>query len=244
MSLVFSSSELLIRLLTDCSETKPHSIPLLRGEGEYRNSRFESKPIIMNSISKGDAPSIPKKDFSISYWKANLYAIPFALIILFIFLVPYILFWGFNDFRRVFFSPYFKIPVFLLIMILGVFAHEFIHAVGFKIFGKIDSANIKIGIQLKSLTPFATCLKPMNARDYRLSCISPAVILGIIPGIAAIIFRLNWLLIYATIFTIASVGDFIIFWLIRKVKNEQMVQDHEFRAGCCVFEEKPLIDAD
>jgi len=198
----------------------------------------------MNYISKQNNPSIPKKDFSISYWRANLYAIPFAIFILLLYFLPFIFFWGFKDLRKFVYTPYFKIPVFLLIMVSGIFAHELIHAIGFKIFGKINSANIKIGIQWKSLTPYATCLKPMKVGDYRLSCLAPAIILGIIPGIIAIIFKLNWLLIYAAIFTIASVGDFIIYWLIRKVKNGQLVQDHEFRAGCYVYEEKPLIDAD
>jgi len=211
-------------------------------EGEiFRNL---APKITMNSDNKHNKSFIIKKDYSISYWKANLYAIPFSIIILFLFAFPNILIWGFNDLRKVFYTPYFKIPVFLLIMVLGVFAHELIHALGFKVFGKIDSANIKLGFQWKSITPYATCRKPMKAKDYRLSCLAPVVILGMVPGIIATLFRLNWLLIYATIFSIASIGDIIIFWMIRKVKSGQLVQDHEFRAGCCVYEEKPLIDTD
>ena len=45
------------------------------------------------------------------------------------------------------------------------------------------------------------------------------------------------IMIFGLLFTLASGGDLLILWLIRKVKPGEFVQDHPTRAGCYVIED-------
>lgn len=137
-------------------------------------------------------------------------------------------------------SPFLKLQVFLPVFLILAFLHEAIHWFAFRIFGKVDSKHCRLGFQWKTITPYAHCSIPMKADVYRISLILPGLLLGIIPSIISIIFSFSWLLIYGIIFTIVSGGDFIILWLIRKIKNDQFVQDHPTRCGCTVVEKSNL----
>ncbi|MDO9576523.1 MAG: DUF3267 domain-containing protein [Candidatus Cloacimonadales bacterium] len=132
-------------------------------------------------------------------------------------------------------SPFMKLQVFLPVFIVLAYLHEAIHWLAFSIFGKVDSKHCRLGFQWKTLTPYAHCSVPLKASVYRISLILPALLLGIIPSIVAIIFGFSWLLVYGIVFTITGGGDFIILWLIRKVEKNQLLQDHHTRCGCEVI---------
>ncbi|MFC1898261.1 DUF3267 domain-containing protein [Candidatus Cloacimonadota bacterium] len=125
--------------------------------------------------------------------------------------------------------------IFLPAFIVLAFLHEAIHWLSFRIFGKVKPKYCRLGFQWKTITPYAHCSVPMKANVYRISLILPALLVGIIPSIIAIIFGFPWLLIYGIIFTITGGGDFIILWLIRNVKKDQLLQDHPSRCGCEVI---------
>ncbi len=160
-----------------------------------------------------------KTNFTISSLQANLYAIPLAIFIVAALYIPFILVWGISPLMKALYSPYLSLQVFLPVFILLALLHEIIHWLAFRLAGKIGPSHLKIGFQWKTLTPYAHCDAAMKASAYRISLILPALLLGIIPSIVALIFGVSWLLIYGIIFTIVGGGDFIILWLIRKVKK-------------------------
>jgi len=175
------------------------------------------------------------KDLSISALSANIYAIPIVLISIICLVSPFVMIWDWATFTKGFLSLYLALPYFIIAFILGGFLHEILHALGFLIFGKLKFSQVKIGIIWKFITPFAHCRIPLKASVYRIALLLPAIILGIIPSIAAIIIGKSWLLIYGTLFTILAGGDFLILWIIKKVKSDELVKDHPKRCGCYII---------
>ena len=174
------------------------------------------------------------KDLSISALSANLYAIPIVLISIICLVFPFILIWDWQTFTKGFLSIYMALPYFITAFVMGAFLHEILHAIGFLIFGKLMVKQVQIGIKWKYLTPFAHCMVPLKASVYRIALLLPAIILGIVPSLIAIIIGKSWLLIYGTLFTILAGGDFLVFWIIRKVSSYKLVQDHPERCGCYI----------
>ncbi|MDP8202073.1 MAG: metalloprotease family protein [Candidatus Tenebribacter burtonii] len=175
------------------------------------------------------------KDLSISTISANLYAIPIVLISIASLVFPFIFIWDWQTFTKGFLLIYLALPYFIIAFILGSFLHEVFHAAGFIIFGKLSFNQVQIGIKWKYLTPFAHCRIPLKASVYRIALLLPAILLGLIPSIVALIFGKSWLLIYGTLFTILAGGDFLILWIIRKVKSDEIVKDHPERCGCYII---------
>jgi Putative zincin peptidase len=171
-------------------------------------------------------------NYTISSLKANLIAIPVALMIIFLFVLTYILVWSGFPVREVLRSPYLKLQVFLPMFVVLVLLHEAIHWISFLVFGKVDKKYCKLGFQWRTITPYAHCSVPMKASVYRISLFLPILLLGIIPSFYAIISGLSWLLVYGIVFTITGGGDFIILWLMRKVEKDRFVKDHPSRCGC------------
>ena len=174
------------------------------------------------------------KDLSVSALKANLYAIPIVLFSIICLVFPFVLIWDWQTFSRGFLSLYLALPYFIIAFVLGAFLHEILHALGFLIFGKLEFSQVKIGIIWKFITPFAHCRIPLKASVYRIALLLPAIILGIVPSIIAIINGKSWLLIYGTLFTVLAGGDFLILWIIRKVRSDELVEDHPQRCGCYI----------
>ncbi len=174
------------------------------------------------------------KDLSISALSANLYAIPIVLISIISLVYPFVLIWNWQTFTQGFLSLYMALPYFITAFIMGTFLHEVLHAIGFLIFGKIKIKQVQIGIKWKYLTPFAHCRIPLKTSVYRIALLLPAIILGIVPSIIALIFGKSWLLIYGILFTVLAGGDFLVLWIIRKVRSDALVKDHPERCGCYV----------
>jgi len=95
---------------------------------------------------------------------------------------------------------------------------------------------LKIGIQIKSLSPYAHCKKPLSATAYRISAFLPGLLLGIFPGIISLISGNSYIFILAMIFTVAAGGDFLLIWMLRKIPAGCKVQDHPEKAGCIILE--------
>ncbi len=177
-----------------------------------------------------------KTDHSISMGKANFYSLPIVIFSIVILIVPYLLIWGKISLYKGFIYTYLNLKVLIPVLLLGAFLHEILHGLSFLIFGKLNIKQIKIGFQWKTITPFAHCKVPVKAWIYRIALIVPALLLGIVPAIIALIAGTGWLIIYGIIFTIVGGGDFLTVWIIRKVKKDQLVQDHPRNCGCWVYE--------
>jgi len=175
-----------------------------------------------------------KKEITLSLYKANLYSLPIIGMILIVMVIPFIMIWGKEHFLEGFRNT--RSFLFIFTLIMGFFLHEVIHFLSYYLIGKVPTKYLKIGFQIKSITPYAHCKKPLTASVYRLSAILPGLLLGIIPGIACLITGNAYIFILTIIFTIAAGGDFLLIWLLRKIPACFLVQDHPEKAGCIILE--------
>ena len=176
-----------------------------------------------------------KKDLSVSMLAANFYSIPLVIIASLIILIPFFIIWGFTPFKSGF-NNFSNLYLFIPAMFIGILFHEIIHALSWKYFGKMEWEKIKIGFQWKTITPYAHCKEPVKASVYRIGTLAPAIVLGFLPAFIAIILGDGWLFTFGFLFTVAAGGDFLILFLIRKVKPNELIEDHPSRAGCYVLE--------
>ena len=178
-----------------------------------------------------------KRDLSISMMDANYYTVLLALPIILILGVIYSASWGFDtilqDILAMLTNPIF----FLLFIIAGIFVHEYLHKIGWMIFGKLPSSAIEFGFQFKTLSPYAHALQPMEITAYRWGAALPFLVLGLLPAIVGIMRASSTLLLYGMIFIFAAGGDLLILWITRFLKSGTKIEDHPTRAGCYVLEE-------
>jgi hypothetical protein len=122
-----------------------------------------------------------------------------------------------------------------IVLILGAIIHELIHGLTWACYTKRGFRSIKFGVLWTMLTPYCHCKEPLRVRHYILGAVTPAIFLGLVPGIISIIIGNLGLLLFGIFFTMAAGGDFLIVNLLRKEKMDHLVQDHPSEAGCFIY---------
>ena len=103
--------------------------------------------------------------------------------------------------------------VFLLTVPAGIVVHELIHAVTWSAFARRPLGSIRFGIQWRSLAPYAHPREPMPVGPYRAGAVMPALLMGLLPGAAAIATGAPLLMAWSLVFTLAAGGDLVVLWL-------------------------------
>lgn len=185
-----------------------------------------------------------KEQLTIDLVKANVFAILLMIPTVLIFGLPYFLIWGlgFNlsDIRSLtkILSPELMGFGLLLVFTLGIVLHELIHGIVWSQFTSDGFKSIRFGVLWKMLTPYCHCKEPLKVKEYMIGALMPAIILGFIPGIIAIIIGNFGLLIFGIIFTTAAGGDFMIINLLKNEDKDDYVQDHPSEAGCFIYRKR------
>jgi len=126
--------------------------------------------------------------------------------------------------------------LFLAALLLGIFLHEMVHAVGWAYFGHLPLRRIQFGFHARTLTPYAHALDPMPARAYRLAAALPALVLGALPYVIGTGLGNLPIAFFGTVFLLAAAGDLLVLWLIRGIDARVLVQDHPRQVGCIVVD--------
>jgi hypothetical protein len=185
-----------------------------------------------------------RSELTLNTGKANIYALIFFIPVILVFSIPYFILWIkelssenliglLNKFYHMVRGQGFW---FLLAFLAGIILHELIHGITMFFFCKNGFHSIKFGFMWQYLTPYVHCKEPLQKRGYVSGAVMPSIVLGVLPGIAGILFRNPGLLIYGIIFTYASAGDFLIVWLLRNLPKDALVLDHEAKVGCYLLE--------
>lgn len=175
--------------------------------------------------------------------RANLYAI-FAIIpVLILYGVPFFLLWR-NSFSKMALKSFIDnhnlgiwgnaISI-LLVMTIGIVAHELIHGITWARYTKNGFKSITFGVLWKMLTPYCHCSEPLKVKHYITGAIMPAIILGFLPFIYSLFTGNGLWLLFGIFFTMAAVGDLMIVNLVRKEDMNSLVLDHPSEVGCYVF---------
>ena len=183
-----------------------------------------------------DPPDDAKRDLSISMAQANLVGALLLLPASALLLLPYLALWGSNTFLAAWLVVGDHLLTAFGVFIVGVVVHELIHGLSWQVFGKKPRSAVKYGFKLKTLTPYAHCTEPMDARAYRLSAAMPGLLLGGLPWLYGLVTTNGPVFLFGFIFSITAVGDVMILWLLRHVEPTAQVIDHPTRAGCQVVD--------
>lgn len=132
----------------------------------------------------------------------------------------------------------FGIPAF----IFGNLLHELVHAFAWMIFGRVSFRDIKFGVDWKSIAAYAHLKRPVKLSAYRVSIMLPGILVGLIPGLWAMMSGNILALLWGVIFSISAASDFIIYKLLSGLPGDTMVADHEEEIGCKVYTDVPPSD--
>lgn len=185
-----------------------------------------------------------KEKMTIDLGWANIFALILVIPILIVFGLPYYLIWGdqfmLENLKKVLSNLsagaiLSEAVIVFGAIILGTVMHEFIHGITWARFSKSGFKVIKFGVFWKLLTPYCHCKEPLRVNQYILGAIMPAIILGIIPSLAAIILGNPALLVFGMFFTLAAGGDFLIINLLRNESKDDLVLDHPSETGCFIY---------
>jgi len=188
-----------------------------------------------------------KEKLTINLVWANIFSLLLIVPIAFILGLPYYLLW-IDDIDAIF--SLFKNLInsigllgIVLFPLFGIIIHELIHGVIWSIYADSGFKSIKFGVLWKMLTPYCHCKEPLRVKHYVMGAIAPAIILGFIPSVVAIIIGNFGLLIFGLGFTVVAAGDFLIINLLRKENKDDFVEDHPSEAGCYIYRKikKPKI---
>ena len=130
-------------------------------------------------------------DLSVDVAKAYLFVVLIVLPLIVILAVIYVGLWGANNF----FTGLGKLTSLtniLPVLILGVPFHEFLHAVGWSIFGRMPIKEVKFGVMWKALTPYAHLRNPIRAYVYKAGAVLPSLLMGFVPYIIGLLFGHAW----------------------------------------------------
>lgn len=188
-----------------------------------------------------------EKKLTIDLKKANIYSLKILLYSCVVFLIPYI-FLGLYQFSFEHLSSTFKrliekytflsgfIPLFFIV--LGIVLHELIHGLTFLPFCKNGFKSIKFGFLKQYLTPYCHCKEALKLKYYRIGVIMPAIILGFLPSVWAVVTGNFYLLCFGIFFIMGAAGDFMILMILKNENPEDLVLDHPSEAGCFVYTAK------
>lgn len=112
------------------------------------------------------------------------------------------------------------------LLIVLLFVHEGLHALGFILFGKAKLKNIKFGVIWKQGMLYCTTTQPLTVKAYAISLVLPLIIAGLVPFII-IIFLGNALLVLVFAFMISGAsGDILMLNKVCSYPKDQLILDH------------------
>lgn len=191
-----------------------------------------------------------QKEYTVSviriYTLSLLIIIPVGILIVF----PYLLVWGNHltyyihaifsttkiNLGNLFFYINILRDIFIvtLFFLVGAVLHELLHAIFWIFYTKKGIKSVKFGFTKADFSPYIHCIEPLPVWVYRIGIILPGLILGLFPAVISIITGNFKLMLFGVFFLWAASGDFIVFWLIRNLERNKLVQDHPEKVGCIV----------
>ncbi|WP_243292322.1 DUF3267 domain-containing protein [Bacillus sp. FJAT-47783] len=125
--------------------------------------------------------------------------------------------------------------LFLIGFIGFVVLHEFIHLLGFKMFGGVQWDEMKCGFNAKLLVAYAHTKKAIPVPAMKKSLLLPFIPTGVLPLLVGLSFNLPAVTLLSSILISGCIGDFMLYHKIRSFPNDATVIDHPTKPQFTVF---------
>jgi hypothetical protein len=173
-------------------------------------------------------------DCTIEIERASYLALIIAVPLVALLAGGFVWLWGWPSLRHGL-GAFYQVKVFIPALLIGVVVHEWLHGIVWAIAAGRPFSSIAFGIQWKTLTPYAHSKEPMKAGPYRAGALAPFVGTAVLPAIYALASGNGAVLAATLFFGAVCGGDLVILWLLRRVRMDDLVQDHPKRGGCTVL---------
>ena len=158
--------------------------------------------------------------------------IPVAAMALFI---PFQLRWGLTPPQLPERWPVTALLAVFALLLGGLLLREAVLLAGYRWIGRVPRGAARLAAGHAALGPRVRCDAPVPARAYRLILLLPTLLLGVLPGVAAIVAG-SWLLVLWGLWMIvACSGDLVALWAMRGLPPATPVRAHPSRPGCEVL---------
>ncbi|SFR81054.1 Putative zincin peptidase [Anaeromicropila populeti] len=132
-------------------------------------------------------------------------------------------------------SFFIKLILFVVLFILSIGIHEFIHGLFWSFFCVKHWKSISFGIDKSTGSPYCHCEELLKVWQYVAGALAPGVILGAVPYMLSVYWG-NIMLLLLSLFSILGAGGDIMMvsFLIGENPN-YLVLDHPKLVGCMVY---------
>jgi Putative zincin peptidase len=130
---------------------------------------------------------------------------------------------------------YWHLKALLVASILLVPVHEALHAVGWRVFARVEWRHIRFGVMWWALMPFCHCAAQVPIGAYRRMALFPLWITGSVSIAALFVFPADCMGVFAGVAVAACVGDVWIVSKLRRFADMLLVRDSPSAIGCDVL---------
>lgn len=132
-----------------------------------------------------------------------------------------------------------SLGVSIVSIMLYLFMHEILHAIGYFLFTK-DKRNIKIGIVLEKGVLYAMCQERINKFGILISLLLPLIFLSFIALPIGLIYNMSWLGLLSIINFAGAVGDIFMTILILFAPSDVEYIDYNNDIGAYLLSESDM----
>ncbi|MBQ9141125.1 MAG: DUF3267 domain-containing protein [Lachnospiraceae bacterium] len=132
-----------------------------------------------------------------------------------------------------------NIWLFFLVFFGLIVVHELIHGLTWGLCAESGFKAIAFGFIVQYITPYCTCSEPLKKRQMILGALMPTIVLGLIPGIVAMVIGAVPMFYMACFLILGGGGDLMVVAKILMYKShavEKLYYDHPYKVGLVVFE--------
>lgn len=122
-----------------------------------------------------------------------------------------------------------------------IIVHEAIHGITWSFFAKNRWKSISFGFIAKYMTPYCTCSEALTKAQYIAGSLMPTLLLGIVPGVVAVMIGSFEVLAVALLMIMSGGGDLLISLKLlqfRPQSKDVLYVDHPYQVGLVAFEKE------
>lgn len=117
-----------------------------------------------------------------------------------------------------------------------IILHEACHLLGFIVFGRAPISSISYGFKPKDGIAYATTTSKLSNRAMKASLLLPFWLTGVLPTIIGFYINSYTVIIVGAFLMAGAVGDFIMYFALRKFPNNYLIKDDPEKPRLYVYE--------